>query len=470
MKTGHGAWFVRVLAAACVATSAGAQGPFPVIHLDGASPAMRSAVIADGQAISLNFQNIDIRALLQVFAEFTGLNLVVSDAVSGQVSVRLLDVPWVQALGVVLESKGLTSRREGKVMWVAPKDEWALREKKHLEAQTALESVSPLQMLSLRLKYARATEVAQRLSGAAGAGAPTARWLSARGTALAEPRTNQLFILDVPGRLAEVGQMIEKLDVPVRQVLIEAQIVEADDQFGQSLGVRWGLGSAGRMGDKSLNLGATNATTGAGVVTGNQVDLPAGQAGQTLNVPSSLAVSLFNAAADRFINLEISALEADGRGKVVSRPRVITADQTKALIEQGTELPYQMSSGIGVTAITFRKANLKLEVTPQITPEGAVVLDVDVNRDSVGQLTPAGYAINTKHVKTQVQVDDGGTVVLGGIYEDADRNDEAKVPGLADVPGLGWLFKNRNQTRRKSELLIFLTPRVVLDAGKVSAH
>jgi type IV pilus assembly protein PilQ len=470
MKTGHGAWFVRVLAAACVATSAGAQGPFPVIHLDGASPAMRSAVTADGQAISLNFQNIDIRALLQVFAEFTGLNLVVSDAVSGQVSVRLLDVPWVQALGVVLESKGLTSRREGKVMWVAPKDEWALREKKHLEAQTALESVSPLQMLSLRLKYARATEVAQRLSGAAGAGAPTARWLSARGTALAEPRTNQLFILDVPGRLAEVGQMIEKLDVPVRQVLIEAQIVEADDQFGQSLGVRWGLGSAGRMGDKSLNLGATNATTGAGVVTGNQVNLPAGQAGQTLNVPSSLAVSLFNAAADRFINLEISALEADGRGKVVSRPRVITADQTKALIEQGTELPYQMSSGIGVTAITFRKANLKLEVTPQITPEGAVVLDVDVNRDSVGQLTPAGYAINTKHVKTQVQVDDGGTVVLGGIYEDADRNDEAKVPGLADVPGLGWLFKNRNQTRRKSELLIFLTPRVVLDAGKVSAH
>jgi len=462
-------WLIACVAWICAAACVWSQ-PHPVIDVDGRSPAAKSVVTADGEPISLNFQNIDIRALLQVFAEFTGLNLVVSDAVSGQVSVRLLDVPWVQALGVVLESKGLTSRREGKVMWVAPKDEWALREKKHLEAQTALESVSPLQMLSLRLKYARATEVAQRLSGASGSGAPTARWLSARGTALAEPRTNQLFILDVPGRLAEVGQMIEKLDVPVRQVLIEAQIVEADDQFGQSLGVRWGLGSAGRMGDKSLNLGATNATTGAGVVTGNQVNLPAGQAGQTLNVPSSLAVSLFNAAADRFINLEISALEADGRGKVVSRPRVITADQTKALIEQGTELPYQMSSGIGVTAITFRKANLKLEVTPQITPEGAVVLDVDVNRDSVGQLTPAGYAINTKHVKTQVQVDDGGTVVLGGIYEDADRNDEAKVPGLADVPGLGWLFKNRNQTRRKSELLIFLTPRVVLDAGKVSVH
>lgn len=453
------------LAASLAVAAAPAQTP-PVVDLDGASPAIRSAITADGQPISLNFQNIDIRSLLQVFAEFTGLNMVISDAVSGQVSVRLREVPWLQALGVVLESKGLASRREGTVMWVAPRDEWSLREKKHLESQTALESVSPLQMLSLRLKYARATEVVQRLVGGAGQGATPSRWLSARGTALAEPRTNQLFIMDVPTRLAEVGQMIQKLDVPVRQVLIEAQIVEADDQFGQSLGVRWGVGAAGKSGQ----LGATNATTGAGVVTGNQVNLPAGQAGQTLNVPSSFAVSLFNAAADRFLNVEISALEADGRGKVVSRPRVITADQTKALIEQGTELPYQMSSGIGVTAITFRKANLKLEVTPQITPEGAVVLDVDVNRDSVGQLTPAGYAINTKHVKTQVQVDDGGTVVLGGIYEDADRNDEAKLPSLGDVPGLGWLFKNRNTTRRKSELLIFLTPRVVTDQASTAAR
>ena len=458
-------WF---LATSC----AWAQAPHPVIDVNGHSPALRSAVTADGQPISLNFQNIEVRALLQVFAEFTGLNLVVADTVAGQITVRLLDVPWMQALGIVLQSKGLTSRREGNVLWIAPREEWALREKKHLESQAALEAVSPLQMLPLQLQYARATEVVQRLLGgtgvAGGAGAMGARWLSPRGSALAEPRTNQLFILDVPGRLAEVAQMIQKLDVPVRQVLIEAQIVEADDQFGQSLGVRLGLGTAGKVGANSLQLGATNATTGAGVVTGNQVNLPAGSAGQTLNVPSSFAVSLFNAAADRFINVEISALEADGRGKVVSRPRVITADQTKALIEQGIELPYQVSLGVGVTTIQFRKANLKLEVTPQITPEGAVVLDVDVNRDSVGQLTPAGYAINTKHVKTQVQVDDGGTAVLGGIYEDADRNDEAKVPSLGDVPGLGWLFKNRNQTRRKSELLIFLTPRVVSGAAVLS--
>jgi len=459
-------WLGWVLAGSCC----WAQAPHPVIEVNGLSPAAKSVVAADGQPISLNFQNIDIRSLLQVFAEFTGLNLVVADTVAGHITVRLIEVPWVQALGIVLQSKGLASRREGNVLWVAPNEEWALREKKRLESQAALETVSPLQMLSLRLQYARATEVVQRLlggtgAGSSGAGSAGARWLSPRGSALAEPRTNQLFILDVPGRLAEVSQMIQKLDVPVRQVLIEAQIVEADEQFGQSLGVRLGVGSAGKVGVNNFNLGATNATTGAGVVTGNQVNLSAGNAGQTFNVPSSLAVSLFNAAADRFINLEISALEADGRGKVVSRPRVITADQTKALIEQGTELPYQMSLGVGVTSIQFRKANLKLEVTPQITPEGAVVMDVDVNRDSVGQLTPAGYAINTKHVKTQVQVDDGGTVVLGGIYEDTDRHDEAKVPSLGDVLGLGWLFKNRNQARRKSELLIFLTPRVVSDAS-----
>jgi type IV pilus assembly protein PilQ len=284
---------------------------------------------------------------------------------------------------------------------------------------------------------------------------------------LAEPRTNQLFVSDLPQRLTEVQKLLTQLDIPVRQVLIEARIVEADDQFGQSLGVRLGAGMAVplRVNQRAntLALGAGNVETGAGVVTGNQVKLPAGLAGQTLNTPASFAVSLFNAAADRFINVEISALEADGRGKVVSRPRVVTADQTKALIEQGTELPYQTASASGATSITFRKANLKLEVTPQITPDGSVVLEVDVNRDSVGQITPAGFAINTKHVKTQVRVEDGGTVVLGGIYEETDRNNEAKVPGLGDVPGLGWLFKNRDQAQRKSELLIFLTPRVMAD-------
>jgi type IV pilus assembly protein PilQ len=422
--------------------------------------------VSDDKPISLNFQNIDIKALLQVFADFSGLNLVPTDSVSGPVSVRLSEVPWQQALSIVLQSKGLVSRQEGRVLWIAPQGEWALREKKQLDAQAALEAVSPLQMLSLRLQYARATEVAQRLQGGA-AGSTGGRWLSSRGSVLAEPRTNQIFISDLPARVLELQKMLTQLDVPVRQILIEARIVEADDQFGQSLGVRLGMGLAipmkvqGRS--NTLAVGASNQPTAAGTVAGNQVNLPAGSAGQTLNTPATFAVSLFNAAADRFINVEISALEAAGLGKVVSRPRVVTADQTKALIEQGTELPYQTALGNGVTAISFRKANLKLEVTPQITPDGSVVLDVDVNRDSVGQITPAGYAINTKHVKTQVRVEDGGTVVLGGIYEETNRNDEAKVPALGDVPLLGWLFKNRDQTRRKSELLIFLTPRVVAD-------
>lgn len=455
------------LACVCSAGWVAAQMPHSPERTSPPPGSQAGAVaVPDDKPISLNFQNIDIKALLQVFADFTGLNLVPTDSVSGPVTVRLSEVPWQQALSIVLQSKGLVSRQEGRVLWIAPQGEWALREKKQHDAQAALEAVSPLQMLSLRLQYARATEVAQRLQGGA-AGSTGGRWLSARGSVLAEPRTNQLFISDLPARVLDLQKMLAQLDVPVRQILIEARIVEADDQFGQSLGVKLGTGLTipmkvqGRS--NTLAVGASNQPSAAGTVAGNQVNLPAGSAGQTLNTPATFAVSLFNAAADRFINVEISALEAAGLGKVVSRPRVVTADQTKALIEQGTELPYQTALGNGVTAISFRKANLKLEVTPQITPDGSVVLDVDVNRDSVGQITPAGYAINTKHVKTQVRVEDGGTVVLGGIYEETNRNDEAKVPGLGDVPGLGWLFKNRDQTRRKSELLIFLTPRVVAD-------
>lgn len=461
---------VRGLVAACVwlmAASTGAQTATPP------EPGPVAVELQDNRPISLNFQNIELRALLQVFAEFTGLNLVATDSVTGQVTVRLTELPWRQALEIVLQSKGLAARQDGRVLWVAPKDEWAVREKKQLEAQSALEAVSPLQTAAIRLQYARAGEVAQRLQGGTGGGAG-ARWLSSRGSVLAEPRTNQLFISDLPSRLVDVQRMVAQIDVPVRQVVIEARIVEADDQFGQSLGVRLGSGMAvpltvqGRA--NTLSVGATNQAAGAGTAPGNQISLPAGNAGQTVSTPATFAVSLFNATADRFINVEISALEADGRGKVVSRPRVVTADQTKALIEQGTELPYQTASASGATSITFRKANLKLEVTPQITPDGSMVLEVDVNRDSVGQITPAGYAINTKHVKTQVRVEDGGTVVLGGIYEETDRNDEAKVPALGDVPLLGWLFKNRNQAGRKTELLIFLTPRVVADGPAAPAR
>jgi type IV pilus assembly protein PilQ len=419
---------------------------------------------AASRPISLNFQDVPLRQLLKVFADFTGLNLVASDSVSGQVSVRLQNVPWPQALDIVLRSKGHAFRQEGSVLWVAPEEEWTQRERKRLETRAAMEAAQPLETLALRLQYARATEVAQRLQ----AGDAASRWLGPRGSVLAEPRTNQLFVRDVASRLQGVRDLMLQIDVPVRQVMIEARIVEADDQFGESLGVRLGLGYRGTSGGHSLGVGGAMPPRGAGVVGSPQVSLPAGMAGQALVAPASMAVSLFNAAAESFINLELSALEAQGRGKVVSRPRVITADQTKALIEQGTELPYPTTSATGgttLTAVTFRKAHLKLEVTPQITPDGALVLEVDVNRDSIGQLTAAGYAINTKHVKTQVQVPDGGTVVLGGIFEDNDKQDEAKVPSLGDVPVLGWLFRNRQQERRRSELLIFITPRVIAPAG-----
>ena len=431
----------------------------------------------DAAPISLNFQQIELRDLLQVFAEFTGLNFVGSDKLGRAVSVRLHALPWPQALEVVLHTQGLVARQQGRVVWVVPEDEWWQREKKRLHAQTELETLGATHTRSWQLQYLRAAELAQRLSGqgllAAGGGSAAGRWLSARGSVLAEPRTNQIFVNDVPARLRELQGLIAQIDVPVRQVMIEARIVEADTQFGQSLGVRWGVGASRTLtvdgqSTRIGQLGALSVADGPGAKPGAQLAFPAGQAGQTLAQPASVAVSLFGASAERYLNLELSALEADGRGQVVSRPRVITADQTKALIEQGTELPYQTTTATGantISALHFRKASLKLEVTPQITPEGEVVLEVDINRDSVGQITPAGYAINTKHVKTQVRVPDGGTVVLGGIYEDSDKHDSAGLPRLAQWPVLGWLLGHRQQLRRRSELLVFLTPKVLGDAA-----
>jgi type IV pilus assembly protein PilQ len=299
---------------------------------------------------------------------------------------------------------------------------------------------------------------------------------------ISEPRTNQLFVTDIPSKLQQVQELIAKLDIPVRQVLIEARIVEADDRFGRSIGVRLGGSDLRgvRGGDAGYSLtgnnrlafgGSYNAVSSTTLESENVLDtintsfvnMPSTGAG---GFPAAaFAVSLFSSAANRFLNLEISALEADGRGKIVSSPRVVTADQVKALIEQGTEFPYQTATSSGATAIQFRKANLKLEVTPQITPEGSIILDVDVNKDSRGETTAAGIAINTKHVQTQVLVENGGTVVIGGIFEQTETDDITKVPLLGDIPYLGHLFKNKNKISNKSELLIFITPRVISDRG-----
>ena len=419
----------------------------------------------NGEKLSLNFQNIEIRSLLQVIADFTNFNVVTSDTVTGSVTLRLKDVPWDQALDIILQAKGLGMRKTGNVLLIAPKDELAAKDKQELESRVAIQGLEAVRTQSFQINYAKASEIAAQIS-AGGAGANTARILSNRGSVIAEPRTNQLFVTDIPSKLEQVQSFIGKLDIAVRQVLIEARIVEASDTFGRSLGVRLGGGMIGAAG--ALSNGNTNVTLGtnygatAADTSGNFVSFPASTLG-VANTAASFAVSIFNAAANRFLNLELSALEADGKGKIVSSPRVVTADQVKALIEQGTEFPYQTATSSGATSLAFRKANLKLEVTPQITPEGNIILDLDVNKDSRGETTAAGIAIDTKHIKTQVLVENGGTVVIGGIFTLEETNNETKVPLLGDVPYLGNLFKSRERTSRKQEMLVFITPKMITD-------
>jgi len=430
-----------------------------------------------GQKLSLNFQNIEVRSLLQVIADFTNFNIITSDSVNGSVTLRLQDVPWDQALDIILQAKGLGMRKTGNVLWIAPKDEINAKEKIDLEAAAALQGLEPLRTQAFQLNYTKATDVAAQLTASTG-NLNNARLLSPRGSVITEARTNQLFVTDISSKLEQVQLLIGKLDIPARQVLIEARIVEASDTFGKSLGVKLGGSDlrAQQGGDGGYSISGGNrvafgssyanavASSGAGGtvdLTGNFVNLPA--VGQNGYNPATFALSIFSSAANRFLNLELSALEADGKGKVVSSPRVVTADQIKALIEQGTELPYQIASASGATAIAFRKANLKLEVTPQITPEGNIILALDVNKDTVGQSTAAGFAINTKHIQTQVLVENGGTVVIGGIFELTETDSETKVPLLGDLPGVGNLFKSRSRIANKQEMLVFITPKVVAD-------
>ncbi|WP_442953160.1 type IV pilus secretin PilQ [Paucibacter sp. XJ19-41] len=446
-----------------------------------------------GDKLSLNFQNIEVRALLQVIADFTNFNVVTSDTVTGNVTLRLKDVPWDQALDIIMQAKGLGLRKSGNVLWIAPKDELAAKEKLDLETKAQIAQLEPTRTQAIQLNYTKAEEVAKGLTGqtagqgggggGGSGGSNNTRILSPRGSVIYETRTNQLFVSDIPSKLEEILAMIAKIDVPVRQVLIEARIVEADDKFGRSLGVKLGsqdlrglqggipgynVGGSNyvTIGGNSLAVGAqTNQGVAQNYANSNFVNLPANVSSDSFGgaTAATFALSLFSASANRFLNLELSALEADGKGKIVSSPRVVTADQVRALIEQGEELPYQVATASGATSIQFRKANLKLEVTPQITPEGNVILNVDVNKDSRGTLTPQGYAINTKHVQTQVLVENGGTVVIGGIFTLDEREDISQVPLLGDVPVLGHLFRNKSRTSSKTELLIFLTPKVVND-------
>jgi type IV pilus assembly protein PilQ len=447
----------------------------------------------NGEKLSLNFQNIEIRSLLQVIADFTNFNIITSDSVSGAVTLRLKDVPWDQALDIILQAKGLGMRKTGNVLWIAPKDELAAKEKQDFEAKASIQNIEPLKTQSFQLNYTKAAEIALQIQPSGSGTAANARGLlSTRGSVISEPRTNQLFVTDIPAKLEQVQEMIAKLDIAVRQVIIEARIVEADDTFGKSLGVKWGGsdltgvrgGQAGTQvtgganGGNRLAFGpsynAVSSTTGETANTLGTIDdgtnnkintqlLNLGASGLGGFSPASIGVSLFSSIAGRFLTLELSALESDGKGKVVASPRVVTADQTKAIIEQGTEYPYQVSAPNGGTTLAFRKAALKLEVTPQITPEGNIILDLDVSKDSRGEPAAGSFAINTKHIKTNVLIENGGTVVIGGIFILEESDGETKVPVLGDVPLLGNLFKTKTKTTAKRELLVFITPKMITD-------
>ncbi len=427
----------------------------------------------NGEKLSLNFQNVEVRSVLNVIADFTDLNIITSDSVAGNLTLRLKDVPWDQALDIILQTRGLDMRKNGNVLWIAPRDELATKEKLQLESQAQISDLEQTRTESFQLNYQKAAEVRTLLS------TPQQSLLSKRGSAVVDARTNKLFVQDVPSRLEEVRKLIAQIDIPVRQVLIEARIVEATDNFSKNLGARLGINTlnsntiAGTAGSPrfaiggNLNQTLTNANgpsaQGFGTSTLDNslaANLPAGGIS---GLPAGVfSMILFNASQNRFLNLEISALEADGKGKIISSPRVVTADQVEALIEQGTELPYQQATSSGATSVSFRKANLALKVKPQITPDGNVIMTLDINKDSVSPIsTSSGLAIDTKHVKTEVLVENGGTVVIGGIYTQDENVNITKIPFFGDLPGIGAMFRNTQRRDNKTELLVFITPRVI---------
>jgi type IV pilus assembly protein PilQ len=427
-----------------------------------------------GEKLSLNFQNVEVRAVLQVLADFTGLNIITSDTVTGSLTLRLKDVPWDQALDIILQSKGLDMRKTGNVVWIAPRDELATREKLALEARQQISDLEPTHTESFRLNYQKAEDVQKFLSGGA------QRILSKRGSSVIDLRTNTVFVQDTPSRLEEVRRLIRQIDVPVRQVMIESRIVEATDTFSRNLGVRLGYnerqgfgvptGNSGVRIMPGTNLGTAAANSGQGGTAGTgigditNVNLPSGLISG--NQPGVFSLVLFNTNATRFLNLELSALQADGKGKIISSPRVITSDKNEATIEQGTEIPY--SPPVVGTAtppnVQFKKAVLSLRVKPQITPDDNVIMTLRINKDSRGTDTPSGPAIDTKQVQTEVLVENGGTVVIGGIFTQEERSTTNKVPVLGDLPYIGFLFKNNVKADERRELLIFITPKILQES------
>lgn len=419
-----------------------------------------------GKPISLNFQDIPVRTVLQIIADFNNLNLVTTDSVSGNITLRLDGVPWEQALDIILKVRGLDKRLDNNILLVAPADEIAAREKQQLESRNQVADLAPLYTEYLQINYAKASEVAALLSS------ESTKLLSPRGAVSVDERTNVLVVKDTADVIGNVKRMLDILDIPVKQVVIEARMVTIDDGFDEALGVRWGVtktdghgnGTSGTIegNDGAGNNDGSSTITRPGVEDRLNVNLP------VTNAAGTLAFQVARLANGTLLDLELSALEKESKAEIIASPRVTTANQKPALIEQGTEIPYVESSSSGATSVTFKKAVLSLKVTPQITPDNRVILDLTVTQDTKGETVPTGtgdaVSINAQSITTQVLVNNGETLVLGGIYQQTIKNDVSKVPLLGDIPGLGYLFKKTTSENKKRELLIFVTPRIVTDA------
>jgi type IV pilus assembly protein PilQ len=408
-----------------------------------------------GEKLSLNFQNVEIRSVLQVIADFTDFNIVTSDSVSGALTLRLNDVPWDQALDIILQAKGLDKRKTGNVIWIATTSELASRERQQLEVLAQRGDLEPLVTESFQINYHNGKEIFNFLKS------KDQTVLSKRGSVVVDDRSNKLFVTDVPSRLEALRRLVQEIDVPPRQVLIEARIVEANKGFSRDLGVRMNFGSNG-----VAKIGGTRA--GFGTISNGQLTGNGGQSGGTAPVAnySILNLALFNSSATKFLNLELAALETDSRGRVVSSPRVLTANQKEATIEQGSDVPYQEQTSSGATNVSFKKAVLSLKVTPQITPDGRVQLKVEINKDrpDFSNLVNGVPPILTKNIATDVLVENGGTVVIGGIYEEEDTTSLNRVPVLGEIPVLGALFRSTERVSNRTELLVFITPRIVTES------
>ena len=434
-----------------------------------------------GDRLTLNFQDIDARAVLQLLADISGRNIVVSDTVTGNVTLRLQNVPWDQAMDIVLATKGLDMRENGNVIIVAPAEEIAKREKADLEAKQEIEQLEPLFSEFLQVNYAKASDIARLISEGSGSSL-----LSGRGSVAIDDRTNTLLLKDTADSINDIRRLVAKLDIPVRQVLIESRIVVVNDDFSRDLGIRWGFTGVTDNGDNGLiaisgNAPGTDTIVQSGlnnVQNGDPifpVEVPSLNDRFNVNLPVANPAGSFALAIlddDYLVDLELSAVQAEGNGEVISSPRVITANQKEAKIEQGVEIPYQEASASGATTTQFKDAVLSLTVTPQITPDDRIIMDLKVTKDSVGDQVSDSFggtipSIDTRSVTTQVLVDNGQTVVLGGIYETERGEQVSKVPFLGDIPGLGALFRNTRVVSNKSELLVFVTPKILKEGSTI---